>query len=458
MNRVAGRSTIALLLVGVLLGGMLLFLGEFLFSADDWVHFEGSPHVYTGGNIGCGEVTDRSGVTLLSSRDGRVYSEDLAIRMSTIHWLGDRNGYISAPAVSNYSEEMAGYSLINGLYSYGGTGGQATLTLSAQVQKIALEAMGDYKGTVAVYNYKTGEILCAVTTPNYDPDNVPDISGDETGVYEGVYLNRFTQVAYVPGSIFKLVTSAAALEEYDEAALEMIFNCTGSYQVGSDFVTCGKAHGKISMRTALAQSCNCYFAQLIGQLGGSTLSRYVNKFSITDPLTFDGITTRAGTFDLEGAASVEIAWSGIGQYLDLVNPARFMTFMGVIAGGGEAAEPYVVAQVKTDGQIGYTAQRTSTGRLMDSDTAAMLTQLMRNNVTAIYGDGYFPGLEVCAKSGTAEVGGGKLPNATFAGFVQNEEYPLAFICVVENGGAGSQTCVPIVSEVLMACKNLLDLE
>lgn len=457
MNRVASRTTIALLLALVLIGGMLFFLAEFLFQADDWTVFEGNPHVYNGSNIGCGVITDRDGKVLLSALDGREYSDDEAVRKATIHWLGDRAGYISAPAVSYYSEEMAGYSLLNGLYSYSGTGGEAAMTISAEVQKIALDAMGSKKGTVAVYNYQTGEILCAVSTPNYDPDDVPDIENDESGAYEGVYLNRFTQVAYVPGSIFKLVTSAAALEEYGDDALDFTFTCEGSYQIGADYVTCGKSHGTISMKTALAKSCNCYYAQLVQKLSGATLERYVDKFQITDSLTFDGITTRAGTFDIEGAASVEIAWSGIGQHLDLVNPARFMTFMGVIAGGGQASEPYIVSSVE-NGSSGYTAKSVSTGKLMSKQTAELLKTLMRNNVTSVYGDGYFPGLEVCAKSGTAEVGGGEMPNATFAGFVANEEYPLAFVCVVENGGSGSDVCVPIVSKVLSACKNLMDSE
>lgn len=457
MNRVAHRTTIALILALILVGGMLFFLAEFLFKADDWTVFEGNPHIYNGTNIGCGVVYDRDGELLLSALDGREYSDDAQIRKATLHWLGDRAGYISAPAVSHYSEEMAGYSLLNGLYSYAGTGGEAVMTISAQVQKVALDALGSRTGTVAVYNYKTGEILCAVSTPNYDPDNVPDIAGDTSGRYEGVYLNRFTQVAYVPGSIFKLVTTAAAFEEFGDDALNFTFTCEGSHKIGADFITCGRSHGSISLKTALAKSCNCYFAQLVQKLSGRTLNRYVEKFRITDSLTFDGITTREGTFDIDNAAESQIAWSGIGQYLDLVNPARFMTFMGVIAGGGEACEPYVVAEVKNSGS-GYTARSVSTGRLLDRDTAQLLKELMRNNVTEIYGDWYFPGLEVCAKSGTAEVGGDALPNATFAGFVANEEYPLAFICVVENGGSGSDVCTPIVSEVLLACKEMLDSE
>lgn len=457
MNRVASRTTIALLLALVLIGGMVFFLGEFLLQADDWTVFEGNPHVYNGSNIGCGVITDREGELLLSALDGREYSADEAVRRATIHWLGDRSGYISAPAVSNYAEEMAGYSLINGLYSYSGTGGKAEMTLSAQLQKAALEAMGEKRGVIAVYNYQTGEILCAVTTPNYDPDNVPDIEGDESGAYEGVYLNRFTQVAYTPGSIFKLVTAAAALEEYGEDALDFTFSCSGSYSFGADEVTCEGYHGSIDMRTALARSCNCYFAQLVEKMGGKTLQKYVDQFGITESLTFDGITTREGSFDIGGAAAVEIAWSGIGQHLDLVNPARFMTFMGAIAGGGEAKEPHVVSRVH-NGLGGYTAKSVSTGRIMSRETARQMQKLMRNNVSSIYGDGNFPGLEVCAKSGTAQVGGGRQPNATFAGFVMNEDCPLAFICMVENGGAGSDVCVPIVSKVLSACKNVVQSE
>jgi peptidoglycan glycosyltransferase len=242
-----------------------------MIQAENWVAFEGSPHIYIGGNMRCGVVTDRDGEVLLSDLDERTYSDDLRIRQSTIHWVGDRVGYISAPAASYYAEKIIGYNRISGLYSYAGTGGKAEMTLSADLQKIALDALGELKGTVAVYNYLTGEILCAVTTPNYDPDNVPDIAGNEEGIYEGIYLNRFTQVSYVPGSIFKLVTTAAALEKLGPEAAELNFNCTGTYALGADQVTCAKSHGNMTMKTALAKSCNCYYAQLIMLMGGEVL-------------------------------------------------------------------------------------------------------------------------------------------------------------------------------------------
>ena len=121
MNRIAGRSGIALLLVLVLIGGLVFFVGEYFLEADDWINAAGSPHVYNGGNIGCGVVLDREGELLLDISEERIYPDSLALRKSVIHWLGDREGNISAPALPNYSDALSGFDLFNGIYSFSGT-------------------------------------------------------------------------------------------------------------------------------------------------------------------------------------------------------------------------------------------------------------------------------------------------------------------------------------------------
>ena len=93
---------------------------------------------------------------------------------------------------------------------------------------------------------------------------------------------------------------------------------------------------------------------------------------------------------------------------------------------------------------------------MSEETANTLCSMMRDNVMLYYGDDNFPGLSVCAKSGTAEVGGDKKPNAVFTGFVSDDKYPLAFIAIVEDGGYGREICIPMVSKVLAACKEMID--
>lgn len=457
MNRITKRTWIMGLFLLTLLGGLLVFVWEYATEAESWVSFSGSPHLYNSSNIGCGTITDRSGNLLLDISQGRTYSDDSNTRKSTLHWLGDRKGFISASTVSTYAASMVGYDLINGVYNASGEGGNARLTLSAKVQNAALEAMGNRKGTVGVYNYKTGEILCALTTPTYDPENVPDIENDTTGAYDGVYLNRFLQSAYVPGSIFKIVTLSAALDCVPGIE-DMTFPCRGKIEYGTEAVTCEKAHGTQTLKQAFANSCNCAFAQIAEKVGKNNMVKYVKQFGVTQKLSFDGSTTAAGNYDISNTAPVSFAWSCIGQHSDLVNPARYMTFMGAIAGDGVAAEPHLMAVVTNGGDITYEAKTRETDRLMSKEVADTVAEYMRNNVKSVYGDGNFGGLPVCAKSGTSQLGGDQKSNAMFAGFVDSEQYPLAFIVVVENGGYGSHTCVPVISKVLSACKSVMDAE
>lgn len=452
MKRIAMRSVAVWLLVLALLGGLGFFVVEYVLYGDQWVLSQGSPHIYNGDNINTGVVVDREGILLLDTSGNRTYSATKELRSAMVHWMGDRYGYISAPAIASYAKEMSGFDLMTGLYS--DTGGQAQLTISAQLQLAAREAMGDRKGTVALYNYKTGELLCALTSPNYDPDDVPDLDQDLTGEYEGVYMNRFTQSVYIPGSIFKIVTTAAALEEIEDIQ-EQTFKCTGKQEYGKYDVTCEKKHGKLDLASAMAQSCNCAYAQIVEQLGGETLQKYVEKYGVTKSVSFDGVTTAAGNFDISDAAPVQVAWSGIGQHKDQVNPARFLTFMGAIANDGVEVTPHIMQRITCSGKETYKAKTVTGSRIMSKEIAKELQELMRGNVIEKYGVEDFPDLTVCAKSGTGQVGGEKEANAMFAGFVLDEEYPIAFFAAVEDGGYGRQACVPIISKLLETCMEVL---
>lgn len=457
MNRVIRRSWIMVLFLLILVGGTGFFVGEYFLKSDSWVVSAGSPHVYNSTNIGCGRVQDREGIMLLDIIDGRTYSDSLSVRQSTLHWVGDRKGNISAPAISHYAKEMSGFDTLNGVYAYGGVGGDATLTLSSRVQTAALEALNGRKGTVAVYNYKTGELLCAVTSPTFDPDNAPDLENEWNSTYDGIYLNRFLQSSYVPGSIFKIVTTAAALETIPDIQQQK-FTCTGTYAYGVDRVTCEAAHGTNDLKNAFARSCNCAFAQIADQLGKDVMSDYVEKFGLLDSVSFDGITTAKGNYDVTDAAAVELAWSCIGQYTDLINPCVYLNFVGAIANGGREVYPHVVGRIQVGEEITYEAEPAEGRQIMSPEAAQTLREFMGHNVAAIYGDWNFPGLNVCAKSGTSQLGGGQTSNAMFAGFVEDEAYPLAFIVVIENGGYGSTACVPVLSRVLGECKAVMDLE
>lgn len=447
MNRIAGRAWAVVLLSVALISGLVFFLCEYTANAGKWVVFSGSPHVYNGSNINCGVVVDRDSFLLLDMTQDRQYSADAQVRKATVHWIGDRQGSIYAPALPYYSTQIAGFDLLNGVYHYGKQTAVTELTLSATVQKAALEALGEHKGTVAVYNYKTGQILCAVTTPTYDPDNIPNMESD---AYEGVYLNRFTQSTYTPGSIFKIVTLAAALETIPDIK-EQTFVCEGSYEIAGDKITCENSHGTQDLKTAFCNSCNCAFAQIALQLGDETLQRYVDQFGIIEPIAFDGITTEKGNFDVKDAADVNLAWSAVGQYNDQINPAAFLQFLGAIANDGRGVAPYIVEQVKLGDNTTYKAKILENNRVLSAGTASTLQEYMGFNVSEKYGSENFPGLTVCAKTGTAEVTG-KKPNAMLAGFTTDDACPFAFIVCVEDAGYGRTVCIPVASQVLTACK------
>ena len=211
------------------------------------------------------------------------------------------------------------------------------------------------------------------------------------------------------------------------------------------------AHGEQTLKQCFSNSCNCAFAQITQMIGGEKLERYVELFGITRSTTFDGISTVAGNFDVQGATGEQLAWSGIGQHRDQINPCSYLAFVGAIANEGVQTTPHVVSRVSLGNQKTYEAKTETSQRLMSKETAKIIHEYMQNNVEVKYGAENFPGLVVCAKSGTGEVGGGKKPNATFTGFLAEKEYPLAFIVVIEEGGFGAQTCIPLLSEVLEIC-------
>ena len=188
------------------------------------------------------------------------------------------------------------------------------------------------------------------------------------------------------------------------------------------------------------------------ELGAETLDRYIKQFGVIAPVTVDGLATAAGNVEVLNTADVNLAWSGVGQHKDQINPCAFLTFVGAIANDGKGIAPYFVQQAALSGTVTYTASQQSGNRIMNAATAKTIQEYMRYNVTNKYGSENFPDLAVCAKTGTAEVDGDKKPNAMLAGFVADEACPLAFIACVEDAGYGITVCIPLVSKILEACK------
>lgn len=454
MNRIARRAAALLVPVALLLAGLGVFLAEYFTRGEQWALFAGSPHVYTDGKPAGVAVTDREGVFLGDFSGERRYSDSRVLRRATLHWLGDREGNIAVAYPDFYARTVTDFDPVMGLYRYGDPDPVVALTLSARVQTAALEAMEGRAGTLAVYNYRTGELLCAVTTPTFDPLDPPDIDDVTSGAYEGVYMNRLLQSTYIPGSVFKTVTLAAALDTL-AGVEDQRFTCTGALELSGGRVTCMTAHGEQTLREAFTNSCNCAFGELSLALGADAFKAWVEETGVLERVCFDGFVSLESKLSLENVTDAELAWTGIGQYRDQINPCSFLTFLGVVAGGGSAKAPHVVQSILLGDRLVYQASGEEATVTLTPETARLVGEYMGRNVTEKYGAEHFPGLTVCAKSGTGEVGGGKAPNALFAGFVAEESCPLAFLAVIQEGGFGAQTCIPILAPVLETARQVV---
>ncbi|WP_298019554.1 penicillin-binding transpeptidase domain-containing protein [uncultured Dysosmobacter sp.] len=448
MKKIERRAIVCSILALLLAAGLGVFLVKYLTSGGDWASSAFNRHLYNSdGVLSTGTVLDRDGDVLSTAENGkRTYYDSETVRKATLHAVGDLQGSIGTGALNAFADKLTGYSLLNGAFG-ADRGSQLYLTIDARYNYEAYQALNGHAGTVAVYNYKTGEVLCMVSAPSYDPLHVPaDIESNDR--YKGAYLNRFLSSTFTPGSVYKTVTLAAALENLPDLE-ERTWTCDGSIQIGEETIVCSGTHGEQHIGDAFANSCNVAFAQIAVELGADTLKKYTEKAGLTDSYDLDGLPTAKGTFDWGSVSDGALGWAGVGQYRDLVNPCALMVYMGAIASGGRAAEPYLIQ--KTVSALGLPSLPhlpRKTGTLVSGGTAETLADLMAANVEKTYGTKRFPNMDICAKSGTAEVGEGQAPHAWFAGFLRNEDAPYAFVVMVENGGGGNSVAGTVAGRVL----------
>lgn len=452
MKKLEKRALLCLALVAAMIAGLIFFVAELELNGKDWATFYANTHIYTDGKLSTGSVYDRNGMLLLkNTKSGARYNSDELIRRANLHATGDPGGNIITGANIAFRSRLAGYNLITGTSGLLKPGGSKVhLTVDAEVSKAAYQALAGRNGLAGVYNYKTGDIICMVSTPTYDPGERGENSLSDP--LPGTYMNKLISATITPGSIFKLVTTAAAIENLDDLDT-WSYKCTGSMSLGDDKITCPKVHGTVDSYGALANSCNCAYAALAVELGAGVLAEYADALGLTKSYDIDGISSAKGSFNFD-SAEVNIAWAGIGQFEDQLNPLSMMVYLGAIANDGKAAQPALIMNEslveKGAALIGKEAGSASAGsvRLLKSETANKLSDMMRNNVKATYGDANYPGLSLHAKSGTAEVGSGNAPHSWFCGFAGD----YAFIVCIENGGAGSSVAGPIANKILQYMK------
>lgn len=453
MKSTTKRAYVLIILVMAFFFGLGFFTYSLAVHGDEWVTHRANKHIFKNGGISvAGTIYDRNGAVLAESEDGiRIYNDDPSIRKATFHVIGDPSGFIATGIHTVYRANLLGYNIVNGIYPVlaGNKDSDISLTLDASVCKAAYEAMNGKKGTVLVYNYKTGQVICMVSAPTYDPQNVPSDVKTNTEKYEGVYLNRALSGVFTPGSTFKTVTAIAAIENIPDI-YERTFNCTGKYKTGNGAgdgeVICNGVHGKLSFERGFNVSCNCVFAQLAIELGPNVLTRTVRKLGFSQGVPVGKITTVRSSFDVSDSTNLDMGWAGIGQYTTLVNPMQMLLLMGSIANGGIGINPYIV---ESSSELNLEKNTQSTAISLSPETAKKIGDLLRSNVKNYYSDKKFPDLQMCGKTGSAQVIGDN-SHAWFVGYSQREDMPYAVVVCLENGGMGYNDAIPVANKTMQA--------
>lgn len=422
MKKVKRRATAALLIAALLVVGLAVYLVRLADDGGAWASY------FSGGTPG-GTILDRNGVVLYSSdEDGYSFAEDWSTRVSCYHLLGDPNGNVRTGALRQFRDRLAGYSFLEGATS----GKTISLSVDSALNVTAYSALAGRNGAVMLMDYTTGEVLCMVSSPGDDPENPSSEPAD------GTYLNKCLSSSFTPGSVFKLVTLAAAIDGIPDL-FERSLWCEGEMIVDGALLTCTGNHGSQTIEQALANSCNCAFGTLALELGPELMAEYAEKLGMTASLQLDGMDVLPGSFTKGEAGSVGLAWSGVGQYEDLVCPYAMLRYVSAIANGGSVYEPTLLGHGSLDRET----------ELLSAETAQRIAEMMNYNVQNAYGSWVFPGLDVSAKTGTAEVGDGT-SHAWMTGFLNDPAHPYAFVVILEHAGGGLANAGPVANTVLQA--------
>lgn len=414
-------------------------------------------------------MTEQYGAYFIEN--GKRYSDS----QSAAHVIGYINPYddcgvsgiekeLDAMLVSNrekiYGMTARDGTLLAGFPLMGGEKGsdeKIVLTIDAGLQEIAEEALekSTFNGAVVILESKTGEILALASTPGYNPNRVEDYLHSE----QSELLNKCTQGEYPPGSVFKIIVAAAALENgitdqngrpVDE---NTVFYCSGKETLSGIEIGCStggkKGHGRITLRDAFAYSCNCAFIQLGQMTGAEKILETAEKFGLgTTPLSELPEVRSGNITSIQDAAGDGIGNLSIGQGALLTTPLQIARLTNVIACGGTDLEMTLVKESGGEKQ----EQKRVRAHLISKENAARIAEMMED--TARYGTarGIDPSIRAAGKTGSAEssISGSAIVHGWFTGFFPADDPKWTVTVFMENGRSGRAAAVPVFQEIIRA--------
>lgn len=328
-----------------------------------------------------------------------------------------------------------------------GEGYNIQLTIDAGLQEWGYRLLRGRRGAIAALDPVTGEILALVSSPGFNPETIESDWEKYASDENNPLFNRAVAGTYPPGSTFKLVVAAAALER-DPVLKFRQFYCPGYIDIEGRRLTCSKAHEELDLMEAIAYSCNVVFAQLGLEIGEEALRQQARIFGFEQGL-LENVPVKSSSLGASPMSANGLAETAIGQGQVLVTPLQMAVLTGAIANDGVLVSPSLLKGRAVKGKdFTVLNDRPVEVRVMNWETAAYLEQAMVGTVA--YGTGWqaqLSGVQVAGKTGSAENPHGPA-HAWFVAFAPAEEPRIAVAVVVENAGSGGGNGGPIVKEMI----------
>ena len=331
-------------------------------------------------------------------------------------------------------------------------------------------------GSVVVLDLRSGETLVAASSPRFDLTARQHPTKDQwnrwTKDTRHPFISRVTQASVPPGSIFKIVTAIAGLEQ-GVLSPDQLFHCQG-YLKDPEHDRCfvyrhfGHGHGDVTLSSAISQSCNVYFFDLAGKIGPQPIEAWARRLGFGSMTGIDIGGEEAGNIPSRSQQGRSQRWHpgtarqfAIGQADLTVTPLQVARLMGIIGNGGHPIVPRLTPlQSESESASPNSIQLASAStpanaseRIVSERTLTAIREGLELTVESPQGTGHkaqIPGLLIAGKTGTAEVGRDKPDHAWFAGYVPADRPRYAFAVFLEHGGSGGKAAAPLARQVIMA--------
>lgn len=332
-------------------------------------------------------------------------------------------------------------------------GDNVITTLSPELQKVASEALGVYKGAIVVMEPETGKILAMVSKPDFDPNTIDaDWETVTADTEKGALLNRATQGLYPGGSTFKIITTLEYLREHMEDYTAYQFQCNGHFEKDGQVINCyhGISHGQVDLKQSFADSCNSSYANISTGLDRKRFQDTCEEllFNQKLPLQF---SYKQSYVPINSQSDLdEVMQTAIGQGKTQVTPIHMAMITSAIAKDGVLMKPYVVERIENyNRDVIKEFKPDMYGRLMKAEEAEILQTFMKEVVqsgtgTKLKGTAY----EAAGKTGSAEYTTDKSEShAWFTGYATMGKQSVAVTIVIEGAGSGGEYAVPMAKRI-----------